>query len=80
MSDAMASAGTLKEHAKNLRVIEEGMAKKIATTGVKLLWGTANLFSHPRYAGGASTARPRGVRVGRGSGALCIGNHASPGR
>ena len=24
-------------------------------TGVKLLWGTANLFSHPRYMGGAST-------------------------
>ena len=54
--DAMATAGTLKEHAKNLRVIEEGMAKKIAATGVKLLWGTANLFSHPRYAGGASTS------------------------
>jgi xylose isomerase len=54
--DAMATASTLKEHAKNLRVIEEGMAKKIAATGVKLLWGTANLFSHPRYAGGASTS------------------------
>jgi xylose isomerase len=24
-------------------------------TGVKLLWGTANLFTHPRYQGGAST-------------------------
>lgn len=24
-------------------------------TGVKLLWGTANLFSHPRYAAGAAT-------------------------
>ena len=32
------------------------MAKKMAATGVKLLWGTANLFSHPRYAGGASTS------------------------
>jgi xylose isomerase len=29
--------------------------KKMADTGVRLLWGTANLFSHPRYAGGAST-------------------------
>jgi xylose isomerase len=28
----------------------------MAATGVKLLWGTANLFSHPRYAGGASTS------------------------
>ena len=53
--DAMASAATLKEHEKSLRTIEAGMAKKIETTGVKLLWGTANLFSHPRYAGGAST-------------------------
>ena len=24
-------------------------------TGIKLLWGTANLFSHPRYAAGAAT-------------------------
>jgi hypothetical protein len=24
-------------------------------TGLKLLWGTANLFSHPRYAAGAAT-------------------------
>jgi xylose isomerase len=54
--DAMASATNLKEHAQNLRKIEEGMAAKIAATGVKLLWGTANLFSHPRYAGGASTS------------------------
>jgi xylose isomerase len=54
--DAMASAATLKEHDRNMKKIEEGMAKKIAATGVKLLWGTANLFSHPRYAGGGATA------------------------
>ncbi len=30
-------------------------ADKMAETGVKLLWGTANLFSHPRYAAGAAT-------------------------
>jgi xylose isomerase len=29
--------------------------KKQSETGVKLLWGTANLFSHPRYQAGAST-------------------------
>ena len=29
--------------------------KKIDKTGVKLLWGTANIFSHMRYMGGAST-------------------------
>ena len=54
--DAMASAATLKEHARNLREIEAGMAAKMAQTGLKLLWGTANLFSHPRYAGGAATS------------------------
>jgi xylose isomerase len=54
--DAMATATTLAEHANNLKKIEEGIAAKMSATGVKLLWGTANLFSHPRYAGGASTS------------------------
>jgi len=54
--DAMATATTLKEHANNLKKIEAGMAAKMSATGVRLLWGTANLFSHPRYAGGASTS------------------------
>ena len=54
--DAMATATTLKDHERNLKTIEAAMAKKIAATGVKLLWGTANLFSHPRYAGGAATS------------------------
>ena len=30
-------------------------AEKMQATGVKLLWGTANLFSHPRYMAGAAT-------------------------
>jgi xylose isomerase len=54
--DAMASADTLREHVKSLRHIEDLMAKKMAAGGVKLLWGTANLFSHPRYAAGAATS------------------------
>jgi xylose isomerase len=54
-ADAMSSAETLREHETNLRAIEARMAEKMAATGVKLLWGTANLFSHPRYAGGAAT-------------------------
>ena len=33
----------------------ERAAAKMETTGVQLLWGTANLFSHPRYAAGAAT-------------------------
>lgn len=54
--DVMASADSLKEHEKNLRTMEQRMAEKMATSRVKLLWGTANLFSHPRYAGGAATS------------------------
>jgi xylose isomerase len=54
--DAMASATTLKEHDRSLKTIEAGIAAKMAATGMKLLWGTANLFSHPRYAGGAATS------------------------
>jgi xylose isomerase len=54
--DAMASAANLREHDRSLKTIEAGMAAKMASSGVKLLWGTANLFSHPRYAGGASTS------------------------
>ena len=30
-------------------------AQEMERTGVKLLWGTANLFGHPRYAAGAAT-------------------------
>ena len=54
--DAMATASSVREHEKNLRRIEAAMAEKMDSTGVKLLWGTANLFSHPRYAGGAATS------------------------
>jgi xylose isomerase len=54
--DAMATATSVREHEKNLRRIEAGMVEKMASTGVKLLWGTANLFSHPRYAAGGATS------------------------
>jgi xylose isomerase len=54
--DAMASAATPREHDRALRTIESGIAARMAASGVKLLWGTANLFSHPRYAGGAATS------------------------
>ena len=35
--------------------ITDLFAEKMQKTGVKLLWGTANLFSHPRYMAGAAT-------------------------
>ena len=53
--DAMAQATTIKEHVENMAVTTERLAAKQDETGVKLLWGTANLFSHPRYMAGAAT-------------------------
>ena len=54
--DVMATATTIKDHNGNLRRIEAEIAKKMAATGIKLLWGTANLFSNPRYVHGAATS------------------------
>ncbi len=54
-ADVMADAATLEEHDGNLKRIEAAIAEKMAKTKIKLLWGTANLFSHPRYAAGAAT-------------------------
>src|SRR6187399_2140807 len=39
----------------NLDALVDDAAGYQERTGVKLLWGTANLFTHPRYQGGAST-------------------------
>jgi xylose isomerase len=39
----------------NLDAIADYIAGHMERTGRKLLWGTANLFSHPRYAAGAAT-------------------------
>ena len=43
------------ESEKNLLTMGEAMAEAMQRTGVKLLWGTANLFGHPRFAAGAAT-------------------------
>ena len=53
--DAMAQPTTIEEHVRNFAVIVDNLEAKMDETGIKLLWGTANLFSHPRYMGGAST-------------------------
>jgi xylose isomerase len=53
--DVMATAANPKEHVNNMAAAAAGLERKQAETGMKLLWGTANLFSHPRYLAGAST-------------------------
>jgi len=53
--DMAPSGATLRESRSNLDEMVDRAAAKMDETGVKLLWGTANLFSHPRFAAGAST-------------------------
>jgi xylose isomerase len=53
--DIAPEGATLKESNRNVRVIGELFAKKMETAKVRLLWGTANLFSNRRYMAGAAT-------------------------
>jgi len=53
--DVVDEAGTLKESESRLQKVVEYLGKKQKASGAKLLWGTANLFSHPRYMNGAAT-------------------------
>ncbi len=46
---------TLAETNRNVRTIAEVFAKKMETAKVRLLWGTANLFSNRRFMAGAAT-------------------------
>jgi len=46
---------TVLETEKNLQTIAEYAKQKQVESGVKLLWGTANLFSNPKFMNGAST-------------------------
>ncbi len=49
------------ESEKNLAHMVALAAERQKATGVRLLWGTANLFSHPRYMNGAATNPEFGV-------------------
>ena len=53
--DIAPEGASFAESARNLDVMVELAEKKMSETGLRLLWGTANLFSHPRYSAGAST-------------------------
>lgn len=53
--DLVDDAEDLREYEKRIQAITEYAKQKQADSGVKLLWGTANVFSHPRYMNGAST-------------------------
>jgi xylose isomerase len=53
--DIVQEASTLADSEKRLQTIVDYAKQKQNESGVKLLWGTANLFSHKRYMNGAST-------------------------
>jgi len=54
--DVSGEGDTLKETNQLLDAVVAKLKKKQEETGIKLLWGTANLFSHPRFVHGASTS------------------------
>lgn len=53
--DLVEEGSSIKESEERLFKIVEYAKEKQKESGVKLLWGTANLFSHPRFMNGAST-------------------------
>jgi xylose isomerase len=53
--DIAPEGSTFAESCERLDEMVEYAAQHQERTGVRLLWGTANLFSHPRYQAGAAT-------------------------
>ncbi len=53
--DLIDSGNSWTEYESNLQAIIEYAKEKQAASGIKLLWGTANVFSHERYMNGAAT-------------------------
>lgn len=53
--DVAPEGATPRESVANLHAMVDVLAAKQQETGMKLLWGTANLFSHRRFMSGAST-------------------------
>jgi len=54
--DVAPEGADLAESHRNLDAVAKVLLEEQQRTGVRLLWGTANLFSHPRYMHGAATS------------------------
>ncbi len=54
-ADVRPEGADFAENTRNLEEVVDYFQQKMADTGIKLLWGTANLFSHRRYMSGAAT-------------------------
>ncbi len=53
--DLASEGASVAESEENLRAMVELAGERQRETGLRLLWGTANLFSHPRFMNGAAT-------------------------
>ncbi len=53
--DVAPAGETLEEFFQNLDEITDLIKEKMEQTGIKLLWNTANMFSHPRFNNGAAS-------------------------
>jgi xylose isomerase len=53
--DLIDEGPSLAEYEKRMQIITDYAADHQKASGIKLLWGTANVFSNPRYMNGAST-------------------------
>jgi xylose isomerase len=54
-ADIAPAGNTLAQTLINFHTMVDYLEEKMSTYSTKLLWGTANLFSHPRFMAGAST-------------------------
>ncbi len=54
-TDLIDEANEIEEYEANLKAIVAYAKERQAATGIKLLWGTANVFGHARYMNGAAT-------------------------
>ena len=53
--DLVSEGASIEEYEANLKEVVAYLKQKQAETGIKLLWGTANVFGHARYMNGAAT-------------------------
>ncbi len=53
--DVVDDCSSLSEFEKRMHTMADYAKQKQSESGIKLLWGTSNLFSNPRYMNGAST-------------------------
>lgn len=59
--DIAPEGDTLEEFFANIDTITDFIQEQMKRTGVKLLWNTANMFSHPRYVNGAASSNNAAV-------------------